>query len=332
LSPSTRFDTDRDSNFQVLWQDGDRVFCRRWWPRADGNRSTVLAVSPAAEHPGPASVDRLIHEYGLKDDLDGAWAARPLELLREGDRATLLLEDSGGEPLDLRVANPVEVGRFLHLAISTAVALGKLHERGLVHKDIKPVNLLVNHDTGSVKLTGFGIASRLSRERQAPAPPEFIAGTLAYMAPEQTGRMNRSVDSRSDLYALGISFYQMLTGALPFTASDPMEWVHCHIARQPVPPSKRLPDVPVALSNIIMKLLAKAAEDRYQTVAGLESDLWRCLGDWKHQGHIDDFPPGQHDIPDRLLIPEKLYGRESEVNTCSPLSSASFRAARRNSC
>jgi serine/threonine protein kinase len=275
----------------------------------------VLAVSPAAEHPGPATLDRLIHEYGLKDDLDGTWAARPLELICEGNRTTLLLEDSGGEPLDLRVATPMEVGRFLHLAISTVVALGKLHERGLVHKDIKPINLLVNHDTGSVKLTGFGIASRLPREQQAPAPPEFIAGTLAYMAPEQTGRMNRSIDSRSDFYALGISFYQMLTGALPLTASDPMEWVHCHIARQPVSPSKRLTDVPVALSNIIMKLLAKAAEDRYQTAAGLESDLRRCLGDWEHQGHIDDFPPGQHDIPDRLLIPEKLYGRESEVNT-----------------
>jgi len=275
----------------------------------------VLTVSPAAEHPAPAILDRLIHEYGLKDDLDGTWAARPLELIREGDRTTLLLEDSGGEPLDLRAANPMEVGRFLHLAISTAVALGKLHERGLVHKDIKPVNLLVNHDTGSVKLTGFGIASRVPRERQVPAPPEFIAGTLAYMAPEQTGRMNRSVDSRSDLYSLGISFYQMLTGALPFTASDPMEWVHCHIARQPVAPSKRLTGVPVAISNIIMKLLAKAAEDRYQTVAGLESDLRRCLGEWEHQEYIDDFPPGEHDIPDRLLIPEKLYGRDSEVNS-----------------
>jgi serine/threonine protein kinase len=275
----------------------------------------VLAVSPAAEHPAHAILDRLIHEYRLKDDLDGTWAARPLELIREGDRTTLLLEDSGGEPLDLGLATPTDVGSFLHLAISTAVALGKLHERGLVHKDIKPVNFLVNHDTGSVKLTGFGIASRLPRERQAPAPPEFIAGTLAYMAPEQTGRMNRSVDSRSDLYALGVSFYQMLTGALPFTASDPMEWVHCHIARQPVAPSKRLTDVPVAISNIIMKLLAKAAEDRFQTVAGLESDLRRCLSDWEHQGHIDDFPPGQHDIPDRLLVPEKLYGRDSESNT-----------------
>ena len=315
MKPSTLIDIDRDSHSQVLWEDGDRVFCRRWLPRSDGSCSTVLAVSSAAEHPAHAILDRLIHEYGLKDDLDGTWAARPLELIREGDRTTLLLEDSGGEPLDLRLATPMDVGSFLHLAISTAVALGKLHERGLVHKDIKPVNFLVNHDTGSVKLTGFGIASRLPRERQAPAPPEFIAGTLAYMAPEQTGRMNRSVDSRSDLYALGVSFYQMLTGALPFTASDPMEWVHCHIARQPVAPSKRLTDVPVAISNIIMKLLAKAAEDRYQTVAGLESDLRRCLSDWEHQGHIDDFPPGQHDIPDRLLVPEKLYGRDSESNT-----------------
>ena len=314
VEPSTRFDTDRNGNFQVLWEDGDRVLCRRWRPEADGNCSTVLTVSPAAEHPAPATLERLTHEYGLKDSLDRTWAARPLELIREGDRTTLLLEDPGGEPLDLRAANPMEVARFLHLAISTALALGKLHERGLVHKDIKPVNLLVNQDTGSVKLTGFGIASRLPRERQAPAPPEIIAGTLAYMAPEQTGRLNRSVDSRSDLYALGISFYQMLTGALPFTASDPMEWVHCHIARQPVPPSKRLTDVPIALSNVIMKLLAKAAEDRYQTVTGLESDLQRCLSDWEHQGHISDFPPGQYDIPDRLLIPEKLYGRESEVN------------------
>jgi serine/threonine protein kinase len=143
---------------------------------------------------------------------------------------------------------------------------------------------------------------------QHPAP-----AILDRLAPEQTGRMNRSIDSRSDLYALGISFYQMLTGALPFTAADPMEWVHCHIARQPVAPSKRLTDVPAAISTIIMKLLAKAAEERYQTAAGLERDLRRCLADWERQGRIDDFPLGQGDIPDRLLIPEKLYGRERET-------------------
>jgi len=143
-----------------------------------------------------------------------------------------------------------------------------MHERGLIHKDIKPANTLIDEASGGVWLTGFGIASRLPRERQDPAPPEEIAGTLAYMAPEQTGRMNRSIDSRSDLYALGISFYEMLTGSLPFSATDPLEWSHCHIARQPVAPCERVSGVPAQLSAIVMKLLAKTAEERYQTAAG----------------------------------------------------------------
>ena len=164
-------------------------------------------------------------------------------------------------------------------------------------------------------LTGFGIASRLPRERQAPEPPETIAGTLAYMAPEQTGRMNRSIDARSDLYALGVTLYEMLTGSLPFTAADPMEWVHCHIARQPVPPAERVKHVPAPVSAIIMKLLAKTAEERYQTAAGLERDLRRCLAQFEAEGRIDDFALGEHDTPDRLLIPEKLYGRAREIET-----------------
>src|SRR5262249_24381595 len=166
-----------------------------------------------------------------------------------------------------------------------------------------------------VRLTGFGIASRLPRERQSPHPPETIAGTLAYMAPEQTGRMNRSIDSRGDLYALGLTFYQMLTGGLPFTAPQPMEWVHCHLARRPVAPAERLKEIPGAVSAIVVKLLAKRAEDRYQTAAGLESDLRRCQTAWEAQRRIDDFPFGEHDTPDRLLIPEKLYGRQREVET-----------------
>ena len=137
--------------------------------------------------------------------------------------------------------------------------------------------MLVNRATGQVWLTGFGIASRLLRERQMPDNPEVIAGTLAYMAPEQTGRMNRSIDSRSDLYALGVTRYQMLTGSLPFAASDPMEWVHCHIARQPAPPIERSSNVPAPVSAIVMKLLAKMAEDRYQTAGSVERDFRRCL-------------------------------------------------------
>jgi len=165
------------------------------------------------------------------------------------------------------------------------------------------------------RLTGFGIASRLPRERQAPEPPEVIAGTLAYMAPEQTGRMNRSIDSRSDLYALGVTFYQMLTGRLPFSAADPMEWLHCHIARKPVAPAERLESVPAVLSEIAMKLLAKTAEERYQTAASVEHDLRRCLAEWELKGRIEPFALGERDRPDRLLIPEKLYGREREVGT-----------------
>jgi PAS domain S-box-containing protein len=222
----------------------------------------------------------------------------------------LLLKDPGGEPLARLLGQPMEIGIFLPLAIGVAAALGKAHQVGLVHKDQKPGNILVNCADGAVRLTGFGIATRLPRERRTLAPPETITGTLAYMAPEQTGWMNRSIDSRSDLYSLGVVFYQMLTGALPFTASDPTEWVHCHVARKPAPPGDW---VPAPISKIVMKLLAKAAEERYQSAAGLERDLRRCLADWERQRRIDDFPLGLNDAPDRLLIPETLYGRTREV-------------------
>ena len=233
--------------------------------------------------------------------------------MREHGQTTLFVEFSGGVPLNRLIGQPMEIGPFLRLAAAMASALGRLHGRGLIHKDIKPSNVIVDSATERVWLTGFGIASRLPRERQSLEAPEFIAGTLAYMAPEQTGRVNRSIDSRSDLYSLGVTFYEMLTGRLPFTASDPMEWVHCHIARQPTNPSQRLKTIPIAVSAITMKMLSKTAEDRYQSAAGVERDLRRCLSEWNAQGRIDDFAPGEHDAPDRLMIPEKLYGRGSEV-------------------
>jgi serine/threonine protein kinase len=216
----------------------------------------------------------------------------PLALAQHQGRPVLVLEDPGGEPLARLLGHPLALPQGLRLASGLAAALGQLHGRGLLHKDLKPAHVVVNGATGQVWLTGFGIASRLPRECQAPEPPEVIAGTLAYMAPEQTGRMNRSVDARSDLYALGVTLYELLTGSLPFTASEPLEWVHCHLARQPVPPAARLPEVPGAVSAIILKLLAKTAEDRYQTAAGVEHDLRRCLAAWETQGRIDDFPYG----------------------------------------
>src|SRR5437879_6434073 len=209
----------------------------------------------------------------------------------------------------------MELGLFLRLAVGLASALRELHAQGIIHKDIKPANLLVDTATGGVWLMGFGIASRLRRERQAPEPPEMIAGSLPYMPPEQTGRMNRSIDSRSDLYAAGVTFYEMLTGGLPFTASDPMGWVHCHVARRPVPPAERRKEVPGPVSAIIVKLLAKTPEERYQTAAGLERDLRRCLAAWEEHRRVDHFPIAQDDTPDRLLVPEKLYGRSREIET-----------------
>ncbi|MGV7214667.1 AAA family ATPase [Bradyrhizobium sp. UFLA05-112] len=304
-----------DGSSQILWEDGERIFSRGWRLDDAGQRSAVLFIAPAADPPSRSSLDRLAHEFELRDQLDRAWAVRPMDLIRDGGRTVLVLEDAGGEPLERLLGVPLELGRFLDLAIPIAAALGKLHQRGLVHKDIKPVNILLNDGTGDVRLTGFGIASRFARERQSPHPPETIAGTLAYMAPEQTGRMNRSIDYRSDLYALGITFYQMLTGALPFAAMEPMEWVHCHLARRPVPPAERLREIPGTISAIVMKLLAKRAEDRYRTAAGLENDLRRCQREWVAQGRIDDFPLGERDTPDRLVIPEKLYGRRREVET-----------------
>jgi PAS domain S-box-containing protein len=260
-------------------------------------------------------VERLQHEHALKSELETDWAARPVTLTHYNDRVTLVLEDPGGVPADRLLGRPLDVSHFLRIAIPLAGALRHVHERGLIHKDIKPANILVDTASGGVWLTGFGIASRLPRERQAPAPPEVIAGTLAYMAPEQTGRMNRSVDSRSDLYALGVTFYELLTGQLPFTATDPMEWVHCHVARKPVPPDERVAGIPEPLSAIVMKLLAKTAEERYQAAAGAEGDLRRCLAEWESHGRIDPFQLGAHDVSDRLRIPEKLYGRDREVDT-----------------
>lgn len=305
--------TAMNEGMQILWDDGERILHRG--RRASGSREVdVLIASLAAEQPSGASVERLAHEFSLRDQLDGDWAARPLELLQDDGRVQLVFEDPGGVPLARLLTAPLDVATFLPLAISVAVALGKLHRRGLIHKDIKPAHLLVNCPDGHARLTGFGLASRLPRERHAAEPPETLSGTLAYMAPEQTGRMNRSVDSRSDLYAFGVTLYQMLTGSLPFSAADPMEWLHCHIARTPMPPSARVATVPEMLSRIVMKLLAKTAEERYQSALGVEQDLRRCLAGW-HQQHVDEFALDEQGTCDRLLIPEKLYGREAEVQT-----------------
>jgi PAS domain S-box-containing protein len=301
---------------ETLRKDGEFILYRgRHARQTNVSPESVLVLTPISERPALGTLRRLEHEYSLRTEQDPAWAVRPLALAPHKGRTMLVLSDPGGEPLDRLLGRPMELTQFLQLAIGLSAGLGQLHRRGLIHKDVKPANVLVDSTTGQVWLMGLGIASRVPREHQSPEPPEFIAGTLPYMAPEQTGRMNRSIDSRSDLYALGVTLYEMLTGNLPFTASDPMEWVHSHIARQPVPPGQRVRNIPESVSAIIMKLLAKTAEERYQTAAGAESDLRRCLDEWETQRCIEEFALGEHDTPDRLLVPEKLYGRAREIDT-----------------
>jgi serine/threonine protein kinase len=202
---SSRFNASGIGDLEVLSEDGGLVFGRGWRDSVGGRRNGVMVVLPASEQATPANLDRLAHEYSFKDELDSTWAVRPLELVQDRVRTVLVLEDPGGELLASLLGTPMEIGRFLRLAAGVAAALGKLHQRGLIHKNIKPDNILVNAANDEVRLTGFGVASRLARERQAVESPELIGGTLAYMAPEQTGRMNRSIDSRSDLYSLGFT-------------------------------------------------------------------------------------------------------------------------------
>jgi PAS domain S-box-containing protein len=303
-TPDVAMNELASTELETLLQDDELIVSRNSVDR-------VLLLRPAA---GSLEVAAgLEHFYALRGELDGAWALRPSALRHAQGLPVLITDDPGGQPLATLLGAPLELPVFLRWAIGIASALAGLHGRGLIHRDLKPASILVQPATGAAWLAGLGRASRAQRQRQAPEPPHVIAGTLAYMAPEQTGRMNRSIDSRSDLYAFGVVLYQMLVGELPFTASDPMELVHCHVARRAVPPHERSSRVPEAISALVMKLLAKVAEERYQTAAGVAADLRGCLSQWQEQKGVTTFRLGTHDASDRFLIPEQLYGRQREI-------------------
>jgi predicted ATPase/signal transduction histidine kinase/tRNA A-37 threonylcarbamoyl transferase component Bud32 len=277
---------------------------------ADGKTVVLKVLDP--RHNRPRDVDRLRNEYELGGILKGLAVVEPLALSTFEGLPALELEDFQDGSLDRLIGRAMPIDAFLRLAARVASIVADIHGRGLIHKDLKPGNILLNAATGEVKIGDFCIASRIPREQTTARPVRLIEGSLPYVSPEQTGRMNRSIDSRSDLYSLGVTFYQLVTGRLPFEASDALGWVHCHVARRPVPPDVIRPSIPPVLSAIILKLLAKVPDDRYQSASGLAYDLERCLAEAGSTAGIAPFPLGERDVSDRFLIPQKLYGRGTE--------------------
>jgi predicted ATPase/signal transduction histidine kinase/tRNA A-37 threonylcarbamoyl transferase component Bud32 len=271
-----------------------------------------------AEYPTLEQIARLNHEYKVTERLDLEGIVRVYELISLQNRLVLVCEDFGGlslkEWLDGEGSRQrrLAVGEFLQIGVQLARALESLQQQQIIHKDIKPANIIINPQTNVVKLADFSIASRLSQETPQLENSTQLEGTLLYMSPEQTGRMNRAVDYRSDFYSLGVTFYELLTGQVPFQSEDPLELVHCHIAKEPLPIHELNPEVPEGVAAIVTKLMAKNAEDRYQSGAGLLADLQTCLTQWQQQGTIDPFIPGRLDILSQLTIPPTLYGREPE--------------------
>ncbi|WP_437850568.1 AAA family ATPase [Sorangium sp. So ce363] len=303
-------DSPRYLVIEVL-HDGPETILYRARREEDG-RPVVLKVL-RRDHASPRALGRLRHEHDVARALDSTAIVKAHGIDAFRDQMALVLEDFGGRSLDRFIQGPTPIERFFPLALRLTGALAELHRHHVIHRDIKPQNLLYNPDTGEVKITDLGIACLSPRECHDASHDGLIAGTLAYMAPEQTGRMNRSTDERTDLYSLGVTFYELLTGALPFQASDPVEWVYCHVALHPSPPHALVPSIPPQLSAVVLKLLSKSAEDRYQSALGLQRDLDECFARWQASGEIPPFPLGERDLSDRFQIPQRLYGREREL-------------------
>ncbi|MEM9216703.1 MAG: PAS domain S-box protein [Cyanobacteria bacterium P01_F01_bin.150] len=256
------------------------------------------------------------NQYAITKDLPVPGIVKPLKLELLNNGYALIMEDGGCVCLSHYILQQsLSLTEVLEIATQLAAILHALHQHRVIHKDIKPANILIHPDTKQVWLIDFSIASLLPQENQAIQNPKSLEGTLAYMAPEQTGRMNRAIDYRTDFYALGVTLYELLTGQLPFPSDDPMELIHCHMAQMPRGANSLNPNVPAMVAMVLAKLMAKNAENRYQSALGFKHDVEQCLMQWQAQGKINDFALGLRDVSDRFLIPEKLYGRNVEVQT-----------------
>ena len=316
------------SGYQILEQlyVGFRTLVYRAIRESDGQPVVIkLLHNPL---PSFSELVQFRNQYTIAKNLNLSSIVKPLSLESYGNSYALIMEDFGGvslstylkgasqQPTDTDENQPdkcLPLAEFFYLALKLTDILHDLSQNRVIHKDIKPANILINPDSKQVKLIDFSIASLLPRETQEIHNPNILEGTLAYLSPEQTGRMNRGIDYRSDFYSLGVTCYQLLTGKLPFISQDPMELVHCHLANLPIPAHQINPEIPLALSEIVSKLMEKNAENRYQTALGLKHDLEICLAQLQETGDIKAFVLGESDMCDRFTIPEKLYGRENEV-------------------
>ncbi|BAY99340.1 two-component hybrid sensor and regulator [Tolypothrix tenuis PCC 7101] len=268
-----------------------------------------------SEYPSFNELLQFRHQYTISKNLNIAGIIHPLSLETYGNGYILVMADTGEISLReyIKTSN-ISLAEVLNIAIQLSQILHDLHEHRIIHKDIKPANILINPEYQQILVIDFSIASLLPKETQEIKSLNVLEGTLAYISPEQTGRMNRGIDYRSDYYSLGVTLYEMLTGELPFNCDDPMELVHCHLAKIPAALGNR-EEIPQVVADMVMKLLAKNAEDRYQSALGLKHDLELCLAQLQDTGRIKDFEIAQWDVCDRFLIPEKLYGRAGEVST-----------------
>ncbi|AUX28461.1 protein kinase [Sorangium cellulosum] len=306
--------TTRINGYHITAKTGETAASVTYRARREGDGREVAVRMLHADLSRIADVTRFKHACSAIRRIDSERIVKVHGVEEHADGLLLVTEYFPGVALSelLKDRGELDVGGFLSGAIRMTEALADIHRRGLLHGDIRPRNILLG-EGGQIKLTGFGVESIVTREREAIYGREVLSQVLPYTSPEQTGRMNRSVDYRADLYSLGVVFYEILVGRRPFEAADPLELIHAHIAVRPTPPSELSPKVPPALSAITMKLLGKNAEDRYQSTEGLRDDLEECRRRWEERGAIDDFTPGQHDRTDLFQIHQKLYGREGDI-------------------
>ena len=287
---------------------------RLWRGKRQRDGLLVLIKGAASPQQSAQELAEIRHEHEITRDLEIDGVLKSKELAQCENGLALILENTEGLPLRMLMdADRIDLPDSLEIAVSLTRTLKEVHRQGIIHKMINPFNIFVDPASGNIKLTGFGLATRLSRENPTTLSPQLSGETLPYISPEQTGRMNRPLDYRSDFYSLGATLYELFSGRVPFQSREVMEIIHAHIARQPVPLDQMASQVPKTLSNIVMKLLAKRAEARYQRHSGLAADLLACVEQLENQGSLPDFPLGRHDIPKELQIAPGLYGRKDEI-------------------